>query len=206
MFAATVVLSLALFALRGRATALPALALAATGLVAVGFAAEGVSVARSSSGDERDRGLQSSAAACVVILAVMAWRYFDLRPLLSGRAWAYAFGPGALSFAAGVALRHLARRSLGRDFSYSVRINPDHALAASGPYAIVRHPAYLGTLLVMAGVTGLFGAPAGFALIVVFAPMTIRRMRAEEALLVRRFGGEYRRYQRRVKRIIPHVW
>ena len=58
--------------------------------------------------------------------------------------------------AAGIAVRLWAIRTLGRFFSSAVRLQDDHALIVTGPYAIVRHPSYLGAFLVFIGIALLF--------------------------------------------------
>ena len=76
---------------------------------------------------------------------------------------------------------------------------PPSGLVRRGPYAIVRHPVYLGYNVAVFGAGLTVGSPA-LAWIVspLFAPAWIAYARAEERFLVRRFGGAYRHYRRRV--------
>ncbi|MBZ0166851.1 MAG: isoprenylcysteine carboxylmethyltransferase family protein, partial [Candidatus Omnitrophica bacterium] len=77
-------------------------------------------------------------------------------------------------------------------------------LATHGPYRFVRHPIFLGTFMIIAGVICLF-LHISFLLLflavwmVVFLP----DIHDEEARLAERFGDKYARYQKRVPRFIP---
>ncbi|KAH9930450.1 ICMT-domain-containing protein [Epithele typhae] len=48
-------------------------------------------------------------------------------------------------------IRIWCHRSLGKFFTWTVTVQDDHELITSGPYAVVRHPSYLGWLLMVAG-------------------------------------------------------
>jgi protein-S-isoprenylcysteine O-methyltransferase Ste14 len=77
-------------------------------------------------------------------------------------------------------------------------------VVAVGPYRWVRNPIYIGALLVVLGEAWLFLSPpllayAG-AMAICFHLFVVGY---EEPTLRRRFGGEYRRYQRTVPRWIP---
>lgn len=76
---------------------------------------------------------------------------------------------------------------------------PPPRLARRGPYARARHPIYLGATLVVFG-TGLAFGSRGLAWVVapLLVPLWTVYARLEERGLVRRFGGEYRRYRREV--------
>ncbi|KAI0755376.1 hypothetical protein C8Q80DRAFT_1217024 [Daedaleopsis nitida] len=61
------------------------------------------------------------------------------------------FFTGLALVAAGTALRLACYRSLGPFFTFDLTLLPKHKLITSGPYNYVRHPAYAGSLLVLAG-------------------------------------------------------
>jgi protein-S-isoprenylcysteine O-methyltransferase Ste14 len=76
---------------------------------------------------------------------------------------------------------------------------------ADGPFGIVRHPIYLGWVLMV------FATPVMTASRLLFAVVSTAYLIAaipfEEASLVEAFGEQYRAYQRRMKwRLIPGVW
>ena len=124
----------------------------------------------------------------------------EWRPTL--RLFAYA-GP-ALTIA-GLGFMAWSRVALGRNWSATVTIKQDHALVISGPYAIVRHPLYAGVLLAMLGTAIFFGQIRGFiAFCLTFGGWWLKS-RTEEGFMVEHFGAPYRRYQGRVKALIPYV-
>lgn len=76
---------------------------------------------------------------------------------------------------------------------------------AAGPYGLVRHPIYLGWLLLVFGVPEMTGTRLAFA--VISSAYLVVAVPLEERSLVEAFGDEYRRYQRLVRwRLVPGVW
>jgi protein-S-isoprenylcysteine O-methyltransferase Ste14 len=113
---------------------------------------------------------------------------------------------GSLFYFPGVALYLWGYRSLGKMFGVSsssvAELYQDHRLVVDGPYSIVRHPMYLGVLLVALGALLIFRTWA----MVMFAPsscVVIVRARREESLLEVEFGEEWRAYEDRVPAWIP---
>jgi protein-S-isoprenylcysteine O-methyltransferase Ste14 len=67
-------------------------------------------------------------------------------------------GHGAVTFAAGLVLlvpgttlRLWSFRTLGRYFTFTVKVSPDQPVVTAGPYRVLRHPGYAGGLLATAG-------------------------------------------------------
>jgi methanethiol S-methyltransferase len=76
---------------------------------------------------------------------------------------------------------------------------------AAGPYGVVRHPIYLGWLLMVFGVPEMNGTRLTFA--VVSSLYLVLAIPFEERALVDLSGGRYRTYQERVRwRLLPYVW
>ena len=94
--------------------------------------------------------------------------------------------------------------SLGRSYGIRLDVFAGHALKTDGPYAMVRHPMYLGIVLFNAGATLALASPlllAATALIVV--PFTAVRISYEEAVLRQAFGDRYAAYQRATPSLVP---
>jgi protein-S-isoprenylcysteine O-methyltransferase Ste14 len=109
-----------------------------------------------------------------------------------------------------VAALWLFRRShadLGRGWSASLKLRETHKLVTTGIYRHVRHPMYLSFLLL--GLAQLLLLPNWFAgsvgVIAAFLMFALR-VRREEAMMLDRFGAEYRDYMARSKRLIPGVY
>lgn len=74
-----------------------------------------------------------------------------------------------------------------------------------GPYRLVRHPIYLGWMLLVFGVPHMTATRLTFALI--SSAYLVIAIPFEERSLVQMFGDEYRRYQRDVRsRLLPGLW
>ena len=130
-----------------------------------------------------------------------------LRRLPAGRL-PRASGPvGVGAMAAGLALRAWSMRTLGRFYSRTLRTADDQVVVDSGPYRVVRHPGYLGSLLVWTGFAVASGsAPAAAGVSTLMGAAYGRRIAAEEQMLNRELGTAYAGYARRKKRLIPFVW
>jgi protein-S-isoprenylcysteine O-methyltransferase Ste14 len=136
------------------------------------------------------------------ILVQTAWPGYWL-PILDS--------PGTL-VAAGVALYTLglatavaARLQLGRNWSdiEAAQVLPGQAIIRNGIYRYVRHPIYVGDLLLLAGLELALNSwlVAG---VIVLVPVVLSRALREEELLKRSLAG-YREYCETSKRFIPFV-
>jgi protein-S-isoprenylcysteine O-methyltransferase Ste14 len=107
---------------------------------------------------------------------------------------------------AGVALRLGPMVELGKRFVSVVALQPGHTLHTSGFYAIVRHPSYLGILLMDLGFAGVFRSSIALLLMPVVSWMFKRRMDVEEAFMVEQFGEDYRGYMGGTSRLLPGLY
>lgn len=90
----------------------------------------------------------------------------------------------------------------------TIRLQPERGqrVISTGPYAIVRHPMYMDTLLLIVGVPLLLGSLWGLLGVVVIMPLLALRALGEEALLMEGLPG-YREYAAKVRfRLLPGVW
>lgn len=110
-----------------------------------------------------------------------------------------AIGPAAALLIAGTLLAAWSALALGRSFSL---LPQARALITTGPYRFVRHPMYLGGLLITAGEVWLRFSPLVVALNAIFVAAQLVRLRYEEDLLARAFP-EYEAYRRRTPALIP---
>lgn len=83
----------------------------------------------------------------------------------------------------------------------------NQSLVQTGPYQYVRHPAYLGYLLMALGITFGYWSLAGLISVVfLLIPSIVYRISVEEKLLGEHFGKDHRAYTNKVKRLIPRIW
>jgi protein-S-isoprenylcysteine O-methyltransferase Ste14 len=113
---------------------------------------------------------------------------------------------GLSLYVIGGALRIAPVFVLGRRFSGLVAVQPGHELVTDGIYGTVRHPSYLGLLIMGLGWALTFRSGAGVILAGLVIPPLLARIRSEEALLRSQFGEEYDSYCRRTARLIPGIY
>lgn len=122
-------------------------------------------------------------------------------------AWDTFFAIGATLIALGLIIRIHSLLTLGRYFSYSVARVDDQPLLESGLYRVIRHPGYLGQLLVFLGMS--ISLSNGLAILAMMLPVMLGygyRIRVEERFMLEQFGKKYLDYQQRTKRLIPLVF
>jgi protein-S-isoprenylcysteine O-methyltransferase Ste14 len=114
------------------------------------------------------------------------------------------FASGVVIIILGVALRWYAIRTLGRFFTRDVAVSEGQQVVQSGPYRLIRHPAYSGTFLTMLGVgLAMTNWASLVALLVCVFAGHFYRVRIEEKALIRTIGQPYVEYMRRTWRFIP---
>jgi protein-S-isoprenylcysteine O-methyltransferase Ste14 len=160
-----------------------------------------------SGGKDRDRGSQwmlwmiicFSLTACEWLRRVMPAN------LLGGAPWLRPASLILLIIA--LAIRWSAIVNLGKAFSANVAIRDAQEIQTTGLYHFVRHPSYLGLLLVFVAIGMHSRIWAGLALAVI--PPTaalLYRIHIEEAALTEAFGEEYVNYSKNTKRLIPGIY
>jgi protein-S-isoprenylcysteine O-methyltransferase Ste14 len=112
---------------------------------------------------------------------------------------------GALAFAAGVACYRWGAAALGDALSPLVSPHPQGHLVTAGPYRIVRHPMYLGQLLIAFGAPATLGCRAAFAVSFAAAIVLVVRVGMEEDALARMYA-DYPSYRSRSKRLVPFLF
>jgi protein-S-isoprenylcysteine O-methyltransferase Ste14 len=121
----------------------------------------------------------------------------------SAGATAYLAILGMILAFAGAVLASVAKRALGVLFTANLGVKEDHTLVTTGPYALVRHPIYLGILLFTLG-TGLgFDRGSVALLAVALTPCFLVQARIEDRIFAAHFGAEHAAYCARVPAVLP---
>jgi protein-S-isoprenylcysteine O-methyltransferase Ste14 len=90
--------------------------------------------------------------------------------------------------------------------SATIEITTDQKVVTTGPYSIVRHPMYLGALIMLFGTPLALGSWWGLLLLIPFALVLIIRLFDEEKFLSKNLPG-YDEYRKKVRhRLIPLLW
>jgi protein-S-isoprenylcysteine O-methyltransferase Ste14 len=96
-----------------------------------------------------------------------------------------------------------------RENSYggsSIETVNDQKVISTGLYARVRHPMYVGVLIMVIGIPLALGSWWGLAVLALTLPVLIWRILDEEKLLKKDLPG-YREYAQKVRyRLVPYLW
>ena len=114
---------------------------------------------------------------------------------------------GCFLYAVGLAIRWTSILQLKKAFTVDVSVKKDQQLKTDGMYRFIRHPSYLGVLLVVLGLAIAMNSVLS-VLVMIFTvfPAVLYRIHIEEKLLLIFFGEDYRNYQQTTKRIIPGLY
>ena len=103
-----------------------------------------------------------------------------------------------------------ARWALGTMYgvstSFAAQLQTRHRLVQRGPYAVIRHPMYLGWWLMLLGVLLAYRTWTPLVLLAMCLPSFYGRARREETALAERLGKEWHEYAARTSFLIPFVW
>ena len=139
-----------------------------------------------------------------MFLSLMIALFFAASGIASLPSGAFYLGIGLMI--AGILLRQWSIAVLGRYFSRTVGVQEGQAVVDRGPYRLVRHPAYTGSLLTMVGLGFVLQSwGAVLVLIAFFGAAFGYRIHVEEAVLTSKLGDKYVAYAKKTKRLIPYV-
>jgi protein-S-isoprenylcysteine O-methyltransferase Ste14 len=87
-----------------------------------------------------------------------------------------------------------------------IEVDAQQRVVETGPYAVVRHPMYVGGLVLVAGIPLALGSVLGLVTFPPFVAIVAWRLLDEERFLVGHLPG-YAAYREKTRyRLIPHVW
>lgn len=153
--------------------------------------------------DERQRTIRSFLLTALILMFVTAgidhrlgWSAAMQQPLI-----AMALAVVALGFA----IVFLTFRANGHANAI-IDVDPDQHVVSSGPYALVRHPMYLGTALILLATPIALGSEWAFPWALAAVACLAWRLVEEERYLSGHLAG-YDDYRHRTRyRLIPYVW
>jgi len=152
-----------------------------------------------------DRSFWPIALGIVVVFFLSPLEFLYFAAFQPRTVWMGVIGVGLVLW--GSTLFVWARRTLGIHYSGHVSVKKEQELVQSGPYRLIRHPAYAGYLLVG------FGLALGYAsfwsfvsILFILLPAVIYRIRVEDRLLAEYFETQFEQYAHKTKRLIPGIW
>ena len=121
--------------------------------------------------------------------------------------WDLFFMAGVLLIMVGLIIRIMSILKLKQHFTYTVTEIEHHELIETGLYKNIRHPGYLGQLLIFMGTALSFSN--WLSVILMMIPVMIgylSRIIIEERFMINQLGQKYIDYQKRTKRLIPKIY
>ena len=145
-----------------------------------------------------------AAAMAAALISSAASLFRPARgPLPRGRA---RFVAGLALVWTGIVTNRWARRELGRAYRPVVTVVEQHRVVTGGPYRLVRHPMYLGGMLICLGNAVALGSTPAAAAWAVPPLALLRRIDVEERVLRAALGEEYATYAQAHSRLVPGIW
>lgn len=90
--------------------------------------------------------------------------------------------------------------------SRTIEVQENQKVIDTGLYGIVRHPMYSATVLLFLSMPLVLGSLPSFVIMLAYIPLIAKRIKNEEAVLLKGLAG-YDGYCKRVKyKVIPFVW
>jgi protein-S-isoprenylcysteine O-methyltransferase Ste14 len=90
--------------------------------------------------------------------------------------------------------------------SATIELAPGQKVISTGPYKLVRHPMYMGALLLLVAIPLSLGSLCGLFAIALMMPALVWRLLNEERFLVKNLPG-YSQYQSAARhRLVPFIW
>ncbi len=162
--------------------------------------------ANGSASHEKDKGtfIWISASIAVGMAVACTFAFSGLGAFRHAHRWELA---GLVLLIGGAALRIHAIRILGKYFTSRVTIRQDQVLIRDGLYRLVRHPSYLGEILILIGLGALMANAVSLVATPLFATVVLLlRIRLEERALAEHFGQAYEDYRRSTWHLLPPIW
>lgn len=121
--------------------------------------------------------------------------------------WNTFFAIGMALFVIGLMIRIYSILTLKQYFTYSVAKVKNQKIISTGLYKFIRHPGYLGQLIIFIGIST--SISNWLSILLMMIPVTLGylyRVKVEEKFMRDQFGEDYKNYQERTKKIIPMVY
>lgn len=121
--------------------------------------------------------------------------------------WNYLFVLGLIISVIGFVIRIISIKTLKQYFTYSVTQVENHELIEKGFYKSIRHPGYLGQILIFAGISiSLSNWVSVILMLVSILIGYVNRINVEEKFMYKQMGKKYLDYQKKTKRLLPKLY
>ncbi len=153
--------------------------------------------------DQRTTRVLGMAYFVSTLFLLASWllNYFRIGALSSWIGWL-----GILLALFGLSVRAWANRVLGAFYTRTLKVTENQFIVRDGPYRFVRHPGYLGMVLMW---TGVAAATANWIVVLAVLAITFAayhyRIQNEEKMLLTTIA-DYSEYRRHTWRLIPFLY
>ncbi|MFX0060325.1 MAG: methyltransferase family protein [Candidatus Heimdallarchaeota archaeon] len=165
-------------------------------------------------GKERDQFKKGTLIIFLLFFTVPFLLYF---PYIEYQTFLQQFIPSPIALGMGIIgnlvltcggiLMIWSRILLGPYGTPRIVIKDHHQLITKGIYRYIRHPLYLGYILLLFGYSFAFSSLFSSCIIIlIMLPLTKSRMDLEEKLLLASLGEKYSDYTKRTNRLIPKIY
>jgi protein-S-isoprenylcysteine O-methyltransferase Ste14 len=121
--------------------------------------------------------------------------------------WNTFFEIGMALIGIGLLIRIHSILVLKQFFTYSVAQLENHQIIQTGLYKFIRHPGYLGQLIIFLGIS--ISISNWCSITAMMLPVTLAylyRIKVEERFMLAHLGDNYMSYQNRTKKLLPMVF
>ena len=134
---------------------------------------------------------------------------FSIGATKTGRVypWNTFFVIGMALIAIGLMVRIHSILTLKQFFTYSVAKVENQRIIETGLYKFIRHPGYLGQLMIFFGIS--ISVSNWLSVLLMMVPVTVGylyRIQVEERFMLKEMGEDYLDYRSRTKKIIPMIY
>ena len=157
----------------------------------------------------KSSGDKGSLLLLYISISVGYFLSFSIGATKTGRIyhWNTFFVIGTIIIAAGLIIRIMSILTLKQYFTYSVAQIEDHKLIEEGLYKNIRHPGYLGQLIIFLGLS--IAVSNWLSIILMMIPVMVGylyRIYTEERFMIEQMGTLYMDYQKRTRKLIPGIY
>jgi protein-S-isoprenylcysteine O-methyltransferase Ste14 len=156
-----------------------------------------------------ESGDKGSIWILILSISMGYWLSFIMGATTIGRLhhWNTFFIIGSVVASTGFIIRVTSILKLRKQFTYTVTKIENHELIETGLFKIIRHPGYLGQLIIFLGISVCLSN--WLSVLLMMLPVMsgyIYRINVEERFMAEHLGQKYLDYRKRTKRLIPVLY
>jgi protein-S-isoprenylcysteine O-methyltransferase Ste14 len=154
-------------------------------------------------------GDKGSIWLLAISISIGYWLSFIIAYTKIGRIyhWDTFFGLGSILIVIGLIVRVTSILTLKKQFTYTVTKIENHELIETGLYKNIRHPGYLGQLIIFLGISTCLSNWLSILLMIIPVLLGyLNRINIEEKFMVEQMGQKYLDYQKRTKKLIRAIY